>query len=258
MKKVAENIDSLHKQLMDKIKDIKTLQTELTFSLWNEEASGLNQKNIASTDLKMKTNGFSQSILKLCEKHDESFLELLKDIYYYLYGKEYEGSSVILLKSPQTEIKFVDRERLENTLRMSCNEHCDRFTSSIEDFLKQETNSNDLVTKSLFCARLLQGLTFLCPNFQKCSSFNGVTAEWTKICNSFNKCDLKLWRNWIKNCNYRIDIAAASLDKIEHCDMLHLLPVFFLFLQKMMPATSNFFLEVGNDRNPGTNRGPSF
>lgn len=71
----------------------------------------------------MRTNGFAKNTVKLCEKFDASFSELLKDVYVYLYGKDYEGS---ILTVPLSEIKFVDREKLENCLRTSCTQNSDK------------------------------------------------------------------------------------------------------------------------------------
>lgn len=74
----------------------------------------------------MKTNGFSKTTVKLCEKFDVEFLELLKDVHVYLYGKEYESSTPVLpFKEVKMEIKFVDREKLENALRIYCRKHSD-------------------------------------------------------------------------------------------------------------------------------------
>lgn len=73
----------------------------------------------------MSTNGFTENTVKLCEKFDSSFLELLKDVYVYLYGKNYEGGTIITV--PFTEINVVDRENLENCLRTSCTLNSDKW-----------------------------------------------------------------------------------------------------------------------------------
>lgn len=75
----------------------------------------------------MKTHGFSKSTVKLCERFDANFLDLLKDVYLYLYGKEYEGSIIVLpFIDAKKDIKFVDREKLEHELRISCRKSSDR------------------------------------------------------------------------------------------------------------------------------------
>lgn len=66
----------------------------------------------------------------------------------------------------------------------------------------------------------------LCPNFNTCCSFNGVGTEWGKICNNFNTHCIQLWKNWVKNCSYHMDVNAGKLlDRIGPSDMLQLLPV---------------------------------
>lgn len=191
-------------------------------------------------DLSMRTNGFFKDTVKLCKNFDENFFDLLKDVHFYLYGKEYDASVLVL---PFTETKFVDREKLENSLRISCSQNTSRqvlcfkhsltfsqffcrFIHFLEEFLKKEATRDVLVKKSLGFARLLQGILLLCPNFQKCCTFSGNTNDWTQICNIFNKTTLKFWRNWVKYCNYEIEVTAAKLlDKIEHKDMLRILAV---------------------------------
>lgn len=73
----------------------------------------------------MKTHGFSKNVVKLCEKFDAKFLELLQDVYVYLYGGEYDGS-ITIVPFIETEIKFVDRDKLENELRISCRKHSEK------------------------------------------------------------------------------------------------------------------------------------
>lgn len=75
----------------------------------------------------MKTYGFSKNTVKLCEKFDAEFSELLKDVHVYLCGKEYDGSIIVLPpKGAKTEVRFVDRERLEKELRVSCRKNSER------------------------------------------------------------------------------------------------------------------------------------
>lgn len=109
-----------------------------------------------------------------------------------------------------------------------------RLINFLENFLKQERNRKAAVVQSLVCARLLQGVLTLCLNFQKCSTFNGVSNEWILICNNFNKSNVQLWRNWVKNCQFQIERSAENvLNKMEHDDLLQILPVGYI-LDKMI------------------------
>lgn len=125
-----------------------------------------------------------------------------------------------------------------------------RLVSFLESRLEQETDRTALVVQSLACARLLQGILGLCPNFQKSCTFNCINNEWTEICSNFNRSNLKLWRNWIKTCNLQIE---KLLDKMEHKDMLEILPVGIILSKKNL-FLPYFIVEMGNNRNSRTSR----
>lgn len=109
-----------------------------------------------------------------------------------------------------------------------------RLIDFLEGRLRQETDRKAVVAQSLACARLLQGILNLCPNFQKSCTFSGVNTEWTEICNNFSRSNLKLWRNWVKNSNFQIEKSALKLlEQTEHKDMLQILPVGFIVCNKI-------------------------
>lgn len=70
----------------------------------------------------MKTKGFSPNVVQLCTNTDDKYLELLKDSYMYLYGKQYDDENMgsFILKVTKEDKKFTDRNVLENHLRLEC------------------------------------------------------------------------------------------------------------------------------------------
>lgn len=70
----------------------------------------------------MKTKGFSPSVVELCKRLDERFLELMKDFCCYIYGKEYDAASSSFLSFSNTRSakKFIDKDALEQHLRVEC------------------------------------------------------------------------------------------------------------------------------------------
>lgn len=53
------------------------------------------------------------------------------------------------------------------------------------------------VIKSLACARFLQALTVLCPNYRRSCFCNSNGEEWDKICNKYSEVGLRFWKNWV-------------------------------------------------------------
>jgi hypothetical protein len=76
----------------------------------------------------MKTRGYSQNIVKLCEKLDGKYLDLLLDVSQYLYGKEF-ADDVIMLTHMKDKKKFIDKEELENHLRAESTKKLNCFNS---------------------------------------------------------------------------------------------------------------------------------
>lgn len=178
----------------------------------------------------MKTLGYSQNVVNLCEKLDSKYFELLVDVSQYLYGKEF-NDDVIILTQLKNKKKFVDREELENHLRLESTKNSTALTVFLHDFIKNESQK---VSKSLICARFLQAVTNLCPNFNKCCTFNGTTEDWSKICSHFTTCSVQFWENWIGSCVLETDKKAKKLfNDISVCSMISILLVttlhFFCF-----------------------------
>lgn len=67
----------------------------------------------------MKTKGYSQNIVELCNQMDSKYLELLEDVSQYLYGKEYSSNInfSVVLKDFKFKRKYVDKTEVENHLR---------------------------------------------------------------------------------------------------------------------------------------------
>lgn len=67
----------------------------------------------------MKTKGYSQNIVELCNNMDSKYLDLLEDVSQYLYGKEYSSdiNFSVVLKDFKFKRKYVDKTEIENHLR---------------------------------------------------------------------------------------------------------------------------------------------
>lgn len=75
------------------------------------------------TGLSMKIKGYSNNIIKLCDRNDVKYLDILNDISYYLYGKERSNSQAAFKFNPSThknDRKFFDHEKVQNHLTLEC------------------------------------------------------------------------------------------------------------------------------------------
>jgi len=74
----------------------------------------------------MKTKGYSQVVVDLCQKLDSHFLALLTDVFQYLYGIEYNSQLSIpyIINDYKFKRKLVDKEQLETYLMMQCSANC--------------------------------------------------------------------------------------------------------------------------------------
>lgn len=72
----------------------------------------------------MKSLGYCQKVVSLCDRLDKKFLELLADISQYLYGRELSDATSTSnnLRPFDRKLvkKFLDREELENYLTVEC------------------------------------------------------------------------------------------------------------------------------------------
>lgn len=71
----------------------------------------------------MKTKGYSNNIIKLCNRADVKYLDILNDMSYYLYGKEYDSSQSMSKFSQamhKRDRKYSDHEKLQTHLTTEC------------------------------------------------------------------------------------------------------------------------------------------
>ncbi|KAJ8964671.1 hypothetical protein NQ314_004703 [Rhamnusium bicolor] len=83
--------------------------------------------------LSMKTKGYSQNVVELCEKMDSKYLDLLEDVSQYLYGKEYTSdiNFSVVLKDFKFKRKYIDKIELEDHLRSECTNNSTHKTSYV-------------------------------------------------------------------------------------------------------------------------------
>ncbi|XP_015836994.1 conserved oligomeric Golgi complex subunit 1 isoform X2 [Tribolium castaneum] len=196
-------------------------ETDLRWYTWVEDPTDVSRIENKHTGLSMKTLGYSQNVVNLCEKLDGKYLELLIDVSQYLYGKEFTDDVIIYPHLKSDRKKFVDREELENHLRLESTKNSTSLTLFLHDFIKSESHK---VAKSLLCARFLQAVTNLCPHFNKCCTFNASTEDWSRICGHFTKSSVQFWENWIESCVQETDKQARKLfSDVSVCSMISVL-----------------------------------
>ncbi|KAJ3639005.1 hypothetical protein MTP99_002332 [Tenebrio molitor] len=227
---ISKKVSSIIKNLEKEIKEVLNAsegsecgETDLRWYTWVEDSSDVSRIENKHIGLSMKTRGYSQNIVKLCEKLDGKYLDLLLDVSQYLYGKEF-ADDVIMLTHMKDKKKFIDKEELENHLRAESTKNSTALTVFLQDFIKSETDRSLLVAKSLMCARFLQAVINLCPHFNKCCTFNGTMEDWSRICGHFNKSSLQFWENWIEKCVQETDRRAKRrFSDVTVCSMISIL-----------------------------------
>lgn len=73
--------------------------------------------------LSMKTRGYSANIAKMCMHFDQNYLELLEDMFLYLYGYDYNNlieSNIFMPREYHYDKKYIDRNELQNHLIIEC------------------------------------------------------------------------------------------------------------------------------------------
>ncbi|RZC38420.1 conserved oligomeric Golgi complex subunit 1, partial [Asbolus verrucosus] len=229
-KKVASIIKDLEKDIGDVLNAnprSEQNETDLRWYTWVEDSADISRIENKHTGLSMKTLGYSQNIVNLCEKLNGKYKELLLDVSQYLYGREFDdslNSIAIALIHPKTKKKFIDKEELESHLRAESTKNSTALTAFLRDFIKSEASPKLLVLKSLMCARFLQAITNLCPHFNKCCTFSGTTDDWSKICNHFGESSVQFWENWVHKCVQSTDREAKKqFADINVCSMISVL-----------------------------------
>lgn len=220
-----EVYDNISKTLAENVK-LERTEKDLRWYIWKEDENDVSKHEDKHIGLSMKTKGYSSKILILCTDLDNMYLELLEDLSLYLYGKEYKSvKDIKLLESESNSCsKHVDRHELEEYLKLECVNNCNKLTLFLENFFTLEEENEIYITKSLICARFLQALSELCPNFKRCCSCNGYTNEWDKIVNDFDQSSIRFWKNWVRNCVIQGEGVTKELQHINPLDMLHMLP----------------------------------
>ncbi|CAH1163940.1 unnamed protein product [Phaedon cochleariae] len=220
---VSQEIQSYIKDRLNNISKDERSGTSLIWYTWKEEPSDVGKAEDAHSGLSMKHRGFSPTIVDLCYKLDTKYFEILEDVWQYLYGKEYGSNDdfSLVLKDYKFKRKYIDTPDTENHLQAECAETSLQLSNFIRDHINQ--NSDNLVTKSIICARFLQAATQLCPNFNKCCMFNNSTMDWSKICDTFNKTSHTLWLNWVQDIVKTTEKQCEVLDDISLKNMLKVL-----------------------------------
>lgn len=205
--------------------NINALDNNLQLYTWTEDSNDVSRTENKHLGLAMKTKGFSPMIVKLCEKLDAKYLEFLQDLSFYLYGKEFDSKNLdLLILNMKNVKKFVDKDKLEQHLIQECKKNAEDFVRFLHQFLDDEKQANLHVSKSLICARFLQGLTTLSPHYHKCCSLNNSSEEWDKICNLYNQCSLRFWQNWVEDSVRKTDDNCKILDEVDSIELLTILP----------------------------------
>lgn len=196
---INEFNEDIKKSLIDS-KKYKLNELDLRQYFWSEELKDINKMNNQYTGIAIKSMGYSKTIVTLCQKVDERFFELLNDLSQYLYGQDIDRNNLNLPALMRDEIqkqRFFDMDILQKCLVQQCVTENLKLSQLLSDNLKKEVDE-ETVKNALFCIRLLQAVTKLCPCFKKCCSLNNELEEWYKICENFNKSSLHMWNVWIQ------------------------------------------------------------
>ncbi|KAJ8962770.1 hypothetical protein NQ318_001169 [Aromia moschata] len=181
--KISMNIQEIHGYITDTLNNViksDKSEADLRWYSWTEENDDVSRVDGTHSGLSMKTKGYSQSIVDLCEKMDRKYLDLLEDVSQYLYGREYSSdiNFSVILKDFKFKRKYIDKDELEKHLKIECT-----------------NNSTDTGTVS---------------NFNKCCTFNKLSEDWLKVCDIFNKTSHTLWQNWV---DYSVQQTQAEVEK---------------------------------------------
>ncbi|XP_044746658.1 conserved oligomeric Golgi complex subunit 1 [Coccinella septempunctata] len=193
-KNLSEFFEDINEVLTDS-KKYKLKELDLRSYVWSEDSKDINKMINQHTGISVKAMGFSKPIVTLCDKLDGKFFELLNDLSQYLYGMDIDREG-LNIPSFARDQKFVDVDILQRSLIEECVSENMKLSQILSDRLNREI-SEETVKHSLFCIRILQAITKLCPCFKKCCSLNNELGEWYKICDNFNKCNMQLWNKWI-------------------------------------------------------------
>ncbi|KAJ8925268.1 hypothetical protein NQ315_009096 [Exocentrus adspersus] len=224
--KVSNIIDEVQKHISDTLENIRVSdksEADLRWYAWNEDGNDVSKNDNSHLGLTMKIKGYSQNIVELCNKVDKRYLKLLEDVSPYLYGKEFSDDIKfsVVFKDYKFKRKHVDKDEIEYHLRVECTSRSTQIADFIKDIALK--GAEDLVVKAIFCARFLQAVSILCPNFNKCCTFNNTSDDWLKICDMFNKSSHILWQYWVKNTVSRTEKEVDKLNNISPKYMIKIL-----------------------------------
>ncbi|KAK9679205.1 hypothetical protein QE152_g40204 [Popillia japonica] len=228
-KKVKSNIESLQSELVRLLEEVDTSnesEKDLRWYTWHEDTDDVSKMENVHTGLSMKTKGYSNNIIKLCNRADVKYLDILNDMSYYLYGKEYDSSQSMSKFSQamhKRDRKYSDHEKLQTHLTTECIKSSKCFIEFLQQNVHQN-DGNDIILKSLLCARSLQAITVLCPNFKKCCSSSG-SDDWKKVRNFLTTASLEFWRLWVDDVVTQIaecsSQAFTGVDIVQMLQMYH-------------------------------------
>ncbi|XP_066149869.1 conserved oligomeric Golgi complex subunit 1 [Euwallacea fornicatus] len=206
------------KQSLENGPKTDTSELDLRWYVWKEQSEDVSKSENCHTGLTMKSKGYSRSVVSLCDQLDQQFLALLKDVSQYLYGQEYNLQTSIpyLITDYKFKRKFIDKEELENYLMSQCTTHSLEIPAYIFEILTSE----NVVAKSIFCARFLQACCSLCTSFRRCCEFAQGSSEWLKVCDTFTKTSHKLWKNWVDDCVLETTKRITKLDSCSPKSMI--------------------------------------
>lgn len=201
--KIHSNLNSLQSDVKYLINNLpkKYDESNLKSYIWNEDSENLFDDSNEYNLISMKAQGFSPTIVKVCNDLDTMFLNVLSDFNPYLYGFEFKDSktySGVYTNDLKGQHKCNDFKILQKQITEECHQFSLKFTNWIKDELKKREDSSEIINKYLLCIRILQAIPKLCKYFKICCSIGENTDIWGKICNLFNKSSLELWYFWIK------------------------------------------------------------
>lgn len=118
-------MNNIKNYINSSLKNGPKTELDLRWYAWKEDSQDVSKQENDHTGLTMKTKGFSEAVVNLCEKLDKQFLGLLEDVSQYLYGTEFNAQPSIpyLMNDYKFKRKFIDKESLENHLMLQCTTH---------------------------------------------------------------------------------------------------------------------------------------
>ncbi|KAL0271684.1 UNVERIFIED_CONTAM: hypothetical protein PYX00_008698 [Menopon gallinae] len=198
--KIIENVwnDSIT-SIMSSLKDIdeeiskervKQLECDIRWFVWKENIMDGHES------LRLKTQGFTTRVMRLCNCLENSLKQLLEDVELYVGRNILETKPNIRLDAVQilVHLHTCSSEMIE-TLACKITESCKKGGNPISE------------SAIIVRARFLQALVVQCPSLEKCLKLGqrqhvkdilkkSRPNEWTHICSFLNGESTQVWQMW--------------------------------------------------------------